>query len=511
MHLLKLLTLSLVLSFGFFAMAQVQIDHPILLTGSGVNAKLSGIQSVTGSQDATSVQSIQNGSFIYGITTGSGNAFNLSISPVIGGYQAGMVFYFISNQTNTGASTLNVNSYGAVPVVKNVNQAFTGCEIQTGQAVSVLYDGTNFQMLSVTSTGGLPAADAGPGQINVSGTSTYLAGNTPSSGSGAWHIVSGTGGNIVDSTNPNSLFTGLAGNSYVLSWTVTNTCGSASSNVNISFGQQPHGSQTFSSPSTNNPFTVPANVTSITIECYGAQGASNGYASGGNGGYAKGNLVVSPGLTLYASIGGQNGTNGGGSGGSSNSGGGMSDVRRESTSFDSVLIVAGGGGAAAGVTNQYGGTPGGAGGGAAVGCANGGPGAGGPGRGVPYSYNGNDGTCTTGGANGADQAGTGNSGGAGGGGLTSGGLGSDGGGYGSSGTNGSFGQGGNYGYNSSCSTSGGPGAGGGGGYYGGGGTASSYCGAGGAGGGSSWASTELTSLTFTGGVQSGNGQVVITW
>src|SRR6185436_5269653 len=58
---------------------------------------------------------------------------------------------------------------------------------------------------------------------NICGTSTTLAGNTPAGGTGAWSIISGTGGIINSSANATSTFTGTAGNSYTLRWTISNS------------------------------------------------------------------------------------------------------------------------------------------------------------------------------------------------------------------------------------------------------------------------------------------------
>ncbi len=78
-------------------------------------------------------------------------------------------------------------------------------------------------------------SNAGPDQLNIPGTSTTLAGNTPTYGTGVWHITSGTGGIVADTTSPTSGFTGLAGNTYSLTWTITTQCGSTEDTVAISF------------------------------------------------------------------------------------------------------------------------------------------------------------------------------------------------------------------------------------------------------------------------------------
>jgi len=257
------------------------------------------------------------------------------------------------------------------------------------------------------------------------------------------------------------------------------------------------GAQTFTNTGAMQTFTVPCGASSINIMAYGAQGYSGSGNNGGYGGSATGTLKVTPDSLLYVFVGGQNGYNGGGTG--NYNGGGQSDVRQGGTQFANWIIVAGGGG---GGSNE--GATGGAGGGGFV-CANG---AGGGGGSSADAGTGSAGTCTIGGAAGSPNGGW--SGGGGGGGLTSGGLGTanD---YSYTAGSGTQGVGGNYGANNSCGCCGASACGGGGGYYGGGGTSTGQCASGCGGGGSSWASSSLTNLSFAGGVQAGDGKVVISW
>jgi uncharacterized protein (TIGR02145 family) len=76
-------------------------------------------------------------------------------------------------------------------------------------------------------------ANAGPDQTDVC-AGTSLAGNVPVYGTGAWTIVSGTGGNVAEPDNPTSQFTGLEGITYVLNWKITNDCGFSEDIVTIS-------------------------------------------------------------------------------------------------------------------------------------------------------------------------------------------------------------------------------------------------------------------------------------
>lgn len=260
------------------------------------------------------------------------------------------------------------------------------------------------------------------------------------------------------------------------------------------------GQTTFNYSGSMQTYVVPSGVSMVRIECWGAQGQGG---AGGLGGYVSGDLAVTPGQTLNIYVGGQNGYNGGGIGYAAiaKNGGGGSDVRVGGTAVTDRVIVAGGGGA--GGQTDVGIRYGGAGGGGIAG-GNYAGGAGGDG------YNNDNGGA--GGTVGGTAISSCHSGGGGGGGFTSGGQASCNTCYSSScGVAGALGQGGNGDTweNGICYSSYGGTSGGGGGYYGGGGTSVGNCGGGGGGGGSSWTGS-LTNNILTGGIRSGDGQVVIT-
>src|SRR5690606_12758030 len=83
-------------------------------------------------------------------------------------------------------------------------------------------------------------ADAGPDQ-NVCDISTTLAANTPAIGVGQWSIVFGAGGSLADPSDPNTTFTGVAGTTYQLLWTISNgaTCTPSNDDVVITFDLPP--------------------------------------------------------------------------------------------------------------------------------------------------------------------------------------------------------------------------------------------------------------------------------
>jgi hypothetical protein len=95
----------------------------------------------------------QNGASIYSTDTGTATAYAIAVSPVPLAYVEGMTFRFKPAHTNTGAASLNVNSLGAVSIRKHGSVALVANDLIAGQAIEVIFDGTNFQILSA----GLPS------------------------------------------------------------------------------------------------------------------------------------------------------------------------------------------------------------------------------------------------------------------------------------------------------------------------------------------------------------------
>jgi hypothetical protein len=79
--------------------------------------------------------------------TGSVNTYVITLPTAPTAYAKYQTFRFIAKTTNTGASTINVNGLGAKTLVKDVNKPLIAGDIQIGQIVTAIYDGTNFQIV----------------------------------------------------------------------------------------------------------------------------------------------------------------------------------------------------------------------------------------------------------------------------------------------------------------------------------------------------------------------------
>lgn len=97
------------------------------------------------------IHAINRGQPFYGATTGSSNAYAVTLTPTVTDYNdiIGLPIVLKANFENTGSCTLNVNGLGN----KNIRKYGGGTDLSSGdikssQIFTVSYDGTQFQRLS---------------------------------------------------------------------------------------------------------------------------------------------------------------------------------------------------------------------------------------------------------------------------------------------------------------------------------------------------------------------------
>jgi hypothetical protein len=130
------------------AFGQAEIDKPIVLTGSGADARITGIETISQGDDAVHAEAVQNGSLVFAVSGGAADAYAISVSPAPGAYTAGQLFHFLSHAGNTGAATLDINGLGPISLKKHYDEALDADDIRAGQVVTVIFDGQHFQVLS---------------------------------------------------------------------------------------------------------------------------------------------------------------------------------------------------------------------------------------------------------------------------------------------------------------------------------------------------------------------------
>ena len=108
-------------------------------------------------------------------SSGSSSAYVLAASRTISTIAAGDAFVFKANHASTGAATIAIDGLATKSIKKFNDQAIAANDIESGSICHIVYDGTNFQLISSLATGaGIASvvADSTPqlgGQLDVNG------------------------------------------------------------------------------------------------------------------------------------------------------------------------------------------------------------------------------------------------------------------------------------------------------------------------------------------------------
>ena len=95
---------------------------------------------------------VQDGTFQFLTSVAGTNTITGIAALSMSALAAGQTFRFVAAATNTGGVTLNINSIGAKAITKNGTTALTANDILINSAITVIYDGTQFQLLNPANT-----------------------------------------------------------------------------------------------------------------------------------------------------------------------------------------------------------------------------------------------------------------------------------------------------------------------------------------------------------------------
>ena len=146
--------------------------------------KITGMAPGTVATDAANLSQVQSTAAKL-ITPSGVDTITGVMSPVLSAYAAGQMFYFVAAGANTGPVTLNIDGLGARAVTRDGATALAAGDINSGEIVVVVYDGTRFQMINAansfgntTINGTLTVTGNAGFQANVSITSALSVGGT---------------------------------------------------------------------------------------------------------------------------------------------------------------------------------------------------------------------------------------------------------------------------------------------------------------------------------------------
>jgi len=120
---------------------------------------------------------LQNSTPQYLTSVSGTNTILASLTPALTAYAAGQKFHFVAVGANTGATTININSLGAIAITKQGSVALVGGEIVAGAAYILINDGTHFQLSGgVGSNSGVNSLTQSTGVNVLAGTGQVLVG-----------------------------------------------------------------------------------------------------------------------------------------------------------------------------------------------------------------------------------------------------------------------------------------------------------------------------------------------
>ncbi len=136
-------------------------------------------------------------------------ACSLPVTPTVA---AGLCVNVKANTANTGAASLNLNSTGAVTIVKvagGVTTTLADNDIRAGQVITVCHDGTNFELQSTLGNAAAGGSGITVGSTTItSGTSTRVPYNNAG--------VYAESANLTNSGSTVTVGTGISGTSVAL-------------------------------------------------------------------------------------------------------------------------------------------------------------------------------------------------------------------------------------------------------------------------------------------------------
>lgn len=102
-------------------------------------------------QLAAAINTLNNFSNYYADTSATPNSIAIAIStPQTFTLSAGLALLVLIANTNTGATSMIINSaYGPISIVNQAQTALTAGQINAGQIVMMVFNGTNFQTIGI--------------------------------------------------------------------------------------------------------------------------------------------------------------------------------------------------------------------------------------------------------------------------------------------------------------------------------------------------------------------------
>lgn len=120
---------------------------PVAQGGITYKETITQLQALLGLSTVTTT-GVQNQSYSYAADSGSADAYVATMSPAVLNYTAGQRFDLLITNTNTTASTLNINGLGAKSILRDDGTSLVAGDLIAGMISTFEYNGTAFQLIN---------------------------------------------------------------------------------------------------------------------------------------------------------------------------------------------------------------------------------------------------------------------------------------------------------------------------------------------------------------------------
>ena len=157
----------------------VKIEDSVTSTSVTTAAAPKSVKAVKDDLDSYKADYVSNPKYV--ASTGTANTYVINPSPAISAYGEGQGFVVKINVDNTGASTINVNSKGAKPIVNAKGNPLPAGTLKANSVYSMRYNGTSFILQGEGASGNAVASDLLSGKTAGSDAGD-LVGTMPNNG-----------------------------------------------------------------------------------------------------------------------------------------------------------------------------------------------------------------------------------------------------------------------------------------------------------------------------------------
>lgn len=190
----------------------VEIWQPIgvkikaIITDASNNTIGPTLDQLAGINDPSAIQT----SFYGGTDSGSANAYILTFAPGPASYANGVVISWVPNNTNTGASTINVNGLGTIAINNPDSSALLPNQLVAGQIATIAIQGG---VAILTASGNTPVNFSGTFTATLTGMTAATTGTMNYVRNGPLVTLRNSVGNIQGTSNTTGMtMTGFPAN-----------------------------------------------------------------------------------------------------------------------------------------------------------------------------------------------------------------------------------------------------------------------------------------------------------